>query len=91
MDVTKVFCTFAKNYANMTVREDREKAKMEKEILSKYFFDMSKTAFGTTVLTNVPALFGLADFTYRSVLLFLVGSIATYAFAYTGFKILKKK
>ena len=48
-------------------------------------------AFGTTVLTNVPALFGLADFTYRSVLLFLVGSIATYAFAYTGFKILKKK
>ena len=48
-------------------------------------------AFGTTVLTNVPALFGLADFTYRYVLLFLVGSIATYAFAYTGFKILKKK
>lgn len=64
---------------------------MEREILSKYFFDMSKTAFGTTVLTNVPALFGLADFTYRSILLFVVGSIATYAFAYTGFKILKKK
>ncbi len=75
----------------MTVREDCEKAKMEKEILSKYFLDMSKTAFGTTVLTNVPTLFGLADFTYKSVLLFVIGSIATYAFAYVGFKILKKR
>lgn len=74
----------------MGTREDKEKAKMEREVLSKYFFDMSKTSFGTTVLTNVPALFGLAEFTFRSVLLFIVGAIATFAFAYIGSKILKR-
>lgn len=71
----------------MGQKEDKEKTR--REILSKYYLDMSKTAFATTVLTNVPTLFDLTDFTYKTILLIFTGTISSVAFAYVGHKILK--
>lgn len=45
----------------MGQKDNKEKEKTKREILSNYYLDMSKTAFGTTVLANVPALLDLAD------------------------------
>ena len=66
----------------MTQREDKEKEKTAR--------DMSKLIFTAVVLTNITALFGLTDFSWRSVFLFYVGLIATCATAITGNKILKR-
>lgn len=74
----------------MTQREDKEKEKTACETLGKYFYDMSKLIFTAVVLTNITALFGLTNFSWRSVFLFCVGLIATCATAITGNKILKR-
>lgn len=72
----------------MGKKEDKEKT--EREVLSKYYLDMSKTTFATIVLTNLTAVVGLTDFTFKSVLVFVVGIVATGAFAYVGYKFLKR-
>ena len=45
----------------MTAREDREKEKITKETVVKYFFDMSKSTFTVMVLGGMAALFGLVQ------------------------------
>ena len=45
----------------MTAREDREKEKVTKETVVKYFFDMSKSTFTVMVLGGMAALFGLVQ------------------------------
>ncbi len=74
----------------MTKIEDKEKEKTARETLGKYFYDMSKLIFATVVLTNLSALFGLVDFSWKSIVLFCVGLIATYATAVMGNKILRR-
>ncbi len=74
----------------MTKIEDKEKEKTARETLGKYFYDMSKLIFATVVLTNLSALFGLVDFSWKSVVLFCVGLIATSATAVMGNKILRR-
>lgn len=70
--------------------EDKEKERSARETLGKYFYDVSKLIFAAVVLTNFSALFGIAEFSWKSVILFCVGLIATYATAVMGNKILKK-
>lgn len=53
----------------MTKIEDKEKEKTARETLGKYFYDMSKLIFATVVLTNLSALFGLVDFSWKSIVL----------------------
>ncbi len=74
----------------MTQREDKEKEKSARETLGKYFYDMSKLVFAAVVLTNITALFGLTEFSWKSVALLVVGLIATYATAAMGNKILRR-
>lgn len=88
LQVTEKIRNFAIDKNKMAQKENKEKEKTKREVLSKYYLDMSKTAFGTTVLTNVPALFELTDFTYKTVLIFFVGTISAISFAYIGHKIL---
>lgn len=74
----------------MTAREDKEKIKTAREELGKYFYDLSKLIFTSTVLTNSTAIFGLTDFTWKSMSFIVVGFIGTWACASMGNKILKK-
>lgn len=74
----------------MTQREEKEKEKTARETLGKYFYDMSKLIFTAVVLTNITALFGLTEFSWKSAALLIVGLIATYATAAMGNKILMR-
>ncbi len=65
----------------MTKTEDKEKEKSGRETLGKYFYDMSKLIFAAIVLTNLTELFGITEFSWKSVALFCVGLTATYATA----------
>ena len=68
--------------------EKKEKEKIARETLGKYFYDLSKTSFGTGVVGTVVSYFMKgADFTWG---LFALSLVATVAFAYTGNKILRK-
>ena len=74
----------------MGQKENKEKEKTARETLGKYFYDMSKLIFAAVVLTNITALFGLTEFSWKTAALLVVGLIATYATAAMGNKILKK-
>ena len=67
----------------------KEKEKLARETLGKYFYDISKLIFAATVLVNTTSLFDVTSFSWKSVALFIVGLIATYATATIGDKILK--
>lgn len=41
----------------MTTKDDKEKAKISRETLGKYFYDLSKTCFASFVVANVIAIF----------------------------------
>lgn len=73
----------------MTVREDREKDKMSRENLGKFFYDLAKASFTTMVITNVVTMF-ISENYILAIILFFVGVIATTVFARIGYKIIKK-
>lgn len=70
--------------------EKKEKEKTARETLGKYFYDLSKTSFGTGLLGTFLPYFTKEEPTLKTLWLFLICVIATIAFAYTGNKILKK-
>ena len=45
----------------MAAKEENEKAKFVREIVVKYFFDMSKSTFTVMVLGGMAALFGIVE------------------------------
>lgn len=73
----------------MTVKEDREKDKMSRENLGKFFYDLAKASFTTMVITNVVTMF-ISENYILAIILFFVGVIATTVFARIGYKIIKK-
>lgn len=73
----------------MSVKEDNEKEKTRRETLGKFLYDLAKMTFGTTVLGEFVAVFGLTDFTISSVIVLLFGSFVTFGFAYLGNLVLK--
>lgn len=74
----------------MSVKEDKEKAKTAKESLGKFFYDIAKMTFGTMVLGEFVAIFGIADLSYSSVAVLFLGSLMTASFVYLGNLTLKK-
>ena len=74
----------------MSAKDNKEKERTARETLGNYFYDVSKLIFTTVVLTNVTALFGLTEFTWKSIALFCVGLIGTWASASMGNKILRR-
>lgn len=74
----------------MGAKEDREKEKTSRETLGKFFYDLAKMTFGTTVLGEFAAVFGFTDFSLSSVVVLLFGSFMTAGFAYLGNSILKE-
>lgn len=50
MQVTKFFRNFAIKLNKMGQKEEKEKIKTARETLGRYFYDLSKTSFGTGLL-----------------------------------------
>ncbi len=90
MEVTKVFCTFVGKYATMAAKEEKEKIKTARETLGKFFYDLAKMTFGTTVLGQFITVFGITEVSISSIVVLIFGSALTAGFAYMGNKILKK-
>ena len=87
----KDLCTFAKNIVIMAAKDDKkEKERTARETLGKYFYDLSKTSFGTGLLGTFLPYFTKEEPTLKTLWLFFICIIATIAFAYMGNKILKK-
>ena len=64
---------------------------MEREILSKYFFDMSKATYTIMVLGGLASFFGIVDATSESTgCAILFGTILAVLWWIIGYVILKK-
>lgn len=81
----------------MTTREDRNKAKSAREMLSKYFFSLSIATYTGAVMGTLASMLGLLKGTdldsgvIGTVAIFVIGSILTVIFAFVGNKIIKGK
>lgn len=73
----------------MTAKDDREKERVSRETLGKYFYDLSKTSFASFVVANVIAIF-VSDNVLVPISLILFGVVATVVLAVAGYRILKR-
>ena len=73
-------------------KEEKEKIKTARETLGRYFYDLSKTSFGTGLLGTFLPYFTKDEsaMTEKTIWLFAGCLIATVGFAYVGNKILKR-
>lgn len=74
----------------MAAKEEKEKIKTARETLGKFFYDLAKMTFGTTVLGQFITVFGITEVSISSIVVLIFGSALTAGFAYMGNKILKK-
>ena len=92
MQVTKFFRNFAIKLNKMGQKEEKEKIKTARETLGRYFYDLSKTSFGTGLLGTFLPYFTKDEsaMTEKTIWIFAGSLIATVGFAYVGNKILKR-
>jgi len=69
-------------------KEGREREKLSRETLGKFFYDLAKLAFTAMVLGSVVSLFS-ENSESGQIILLLCGTIVTTIFAYIGYNILK--
>lgn len=74
----------------MATREEKEKERTSRELLGKYFYDLSKASFTAMVLGAMLSLFTVDATKGEAVGLLAVGAILTGALAGIAFYILKK-
>lgn len=73
----------------MTAREDKEKDKMSRENLGKFFYDLAKTSFATMVVANIVTIF-FNENPRQAFALLIVGTIATVFFCKNSIRSYKK-
>ena len=66
----------------------RDREKLSRETLGKFFYDLAKLAFTAMVLGSVVSLFS-KDSEAGQIILLLCGTAVTSIFAYIGYLILK--
>ncbi len=71
-------------------KEEKEKQRSARENLSKFFYDLAKTTFASTVVGDVVAMFLKEEVTVPAILLFLVGIASTTLLALFGYRISKR-
>ena len=74
----------------MTAKEDKEKDKMGREQLGKFFYDLAKVCFTSMVIGSTVIMFTSDDFNMSLIPLNAIRIIATYYLAYTANKIIKR-
>lgn len=67
--------------------EAKERERLSRETLGKFFYDLAKLAFTAMVLGSVVSLFS-KDSEAGQVILLMCGTIVTSVFAYFGYLIL---
>lgn len=70
--------------------EAKEKRKMSRETLGKYFYDLSKTSFTAMVVGSIVSLFIDGSTARSGWTLAVIGIVVTYIFAYIGYYIMNK-
>lgn len=69
-------------------KETKEKEKLSRETLGKYFYDLSKLTFTALVLGGIISFTSdTPNWIYGLIIIF--GSFSAFILAYAGFKILK--
>jgi len=74
----------------MRTKYKREKQKFCRETLSKFFYDMAKATFSTTVVGDMATMVFKEQVTTASVGLFIIGLLTTVAFAFSAYKVSQK-
>ena len=74
----------------VTTKEEKEKHRSARENLSKFFYDLAKTTFASTVVGDVVAMFLKEEVTVPAITLFLVGIATTTLLALFGYRISKR-
>lgn len=75
----------------MTARDDKDREKTGRENLGRFFYDLAKTTFAVMVLGNTMSIFGMTEFSIKSIYMALLGVIITSLFASIGNRILTRK
>lgn len=70
-------------------RERREKDKMSREVLGKFFYDLAKLVFTAMVLVGGVSLI-INEIQVKQGVLLLLGIFFTYLLSYIGYNILKR-
>lgn len=74
---------------NRKAKEDRkERDKISRENLGKFFYDLAKLSFATLVIGSVASVIMKKD-NLEAWAIILIGTFVTSVFAYIGFKIIK--
>ena len=74
----------------VSAREEREKERSVRENLSKFFCDLAKTTFASTVVGDVVSMFLKEEVTTSAIALFIVGIATTALLAIFGYRISKR-
>ena len=74
----------------VSAREEREKERSVRENLSKFFYDLAKTTFASTVVGYVVSMFLKEEVTASAIALFIVGIATTALLAIFGYRISKR-
>lgn len=86
----KYFVLLSENNATMAAKEEKEKIKIARETLGKYFYDMSKTSFGTGLLGTVISYFAKGEAYHIRWELLVFSVVASVVFAILGNRVLRK-
>ena len=74
----------------VTTKEEKAKQQSARDNLSKFFYDLAKTTFTSTVVGDVVAMFLKEEVKTSAIVLFLVGIATTALLALFGYRISKK-
>ena len=69
-------------------RDIRERERVSKETLGKFFYDLYKLSFAALVIGSVASVVINKD-NIDSYIIMSIGAFVTYIFAYIGYKIIK--
>ena len=69
-------------------RDIRERERVSKETLGKFFYDLSKLSFAALVIGSVASVV-INKNNIDSYIIMSIGAFVTYIFAYIGYKIIK--
>ena len=72
-----------------TTKETREKDKLSREVVGKFFYDLAKVTFTAMVVGGAVAWISDSEKDYAWILL-LLGVLSTMTLSYAGYKIIKK-
>ena len=70
-------------------KEVKEKEKLSRETLGKFFYDLAKTSFAAMVAGGAVSFFTNSNNNLYWLLL-LIGAFSTIVFAYIGYKIIRR-